>query len=77
MRWFLTLVMVLAAPTAAAEPLDWFGYDSRAISTGGGAGGVALSKSAGALYANPALTWIFPARLSWTKISSGSTTRRR
>ena len=65
MRWFLALLAVLAAFPAAAEPLDWFGYDSRAISTGGGAGGVALSKSAGALYANPALLVRAPTSIGW------------
>ena len=47
---FLTFM----APHVSAEPLDWFGYDSRAMSTGGGAGGVALSKSASGLNSNPA-----------------------
>jgi long-chain fatty acid transport protein len=48
-----TLLAVVASPVLA-EPLDTFGYDARAIATGGGAAGVALSKSAAALYANPA-----------------------
>ncbi len=50
---FLLLFNLMASP-AYAEPLDTFGYDSRPMATGGGAGGIALSKSAAALYANPA-----------------------
>jgi long-chain fatty acid transport protein len=51
---FFLLLLILSSAPAGAEPLDTFGYDSRSMATGGGAGGIALSKSAAALYANPA-----------------------
>ncbi|MBM4370383.1 MAG: hypothetical protein FJ098_01930 [Deltaproteobacteria bacterium] len=49
----LALLVLLACAPAAADPMDWFGYDARAMATGGGAGGVALARSASALHANP------------------------
>ncbi len=48
------LLLMLTPLPVSAEPLDTFGYDSRSMATGGAAGGIALSKSAAALYANPA-----------------------
>lgn len=52
----LTLLLgLLIAGPAAAEPLDWFGYDARTMGAGGGGAGVAVSDGAGALHTNPAL----------------------
>lgn len=51
----ILLLALLVAGPAAAEPLDWFGYDARTMGAGGGGGGVAVSDGAGALHTNPAL----------------------
>ena len=56
------LALCLVAPVSAgADPLDWFGYDTRSLGAGGGGGGVAVSDGAGALHSNPALLpWVTP-----------------
>ncbi|MFH1531844.1 MAG: hypothetical protein ABIK09_14055 [Pseudomonadota bacterium] len=50
----LATLLAVTAP-AAADPLDWFGYDARTMGAGGGGAGVAVSDGAGALHTNPAL----------------------